>query len=68
MRSRRPIAVLKLGRHFSSARLVDTLSDPDLDTPTTVAKQGRYLFAVNSRFLPNPTPQDRYSIVRVDTR
>jgi sugar lactone lactonase YvrE len=64
------IAELRLGRTFRSARLVDTHTDPDLDTPTTVAKKGRYLFAVNARFAsaPDPTPQTRYDIVRVDTR
>lgn len=64
------ISELKLGRHYRSARLVDRHTDPDLDTPTTVVKKGRYLFAVNARFasVPNPTPRTQYSIVRVDTR
>jgi hypothetical protein len=61
------IAVVKLGTAYRMGRLVDSLTDPDLDVPTTVAKLGPFLFAVNARFGTPPTPQTEYDIVRVDT-
>jgi hypothetical protein len=35
----------------------------DLDTPTTIVRRGKFLFAVNARFMPLPTPA--YEVVRV---
>jgi len=61
------IAELRLGDGFRSARLVALHRDRDLETPSTVAKLGRFLFAANARFnqVPAPTPQTRYWIARV---
>jgi hypothetical protein len=64
------IAELRLGDGFGSARLVALHRDRDLDTPSTVARLGRFLFAVNARFgsVATPTPQTRYWIARVVIR
>jgi sugar lactone lactonase YvrE len=62
------IAVVHLRKHYRSGRLVDTLTDPDFIVPTTVARIGSALYAVNARFgsPPVPTPDTEYTVVRVD--
>ena len=53
------IAVVHLGRFYRSGRLVDVLRDPDFKVPTTVARFGSRLYAVNARFgTPNPSQAD----------
>jgi sugar lactone lactonase YvrE len=61
------VAQLRLSDGFRSARLVALLRDRDLDTPSTTAKLGKFLFVVNARFnsVATPTPQTRYWIARV---
>ncbi|MEX5718169.1 hypothetical protein [Geodermatophilus maliterrae] len=59
------IAVLELAPGYASATLVDTLTDPDLQTPTTVAPFGSALYAVNARFDAPQTPETEYTVVRV---
>jgi sugar lactone lactonase YvrE len=59
------IAVVQLDGSLKSGRLVDVLTDPDFDVPTTIAFQAGRLYAVNARF-GNPDPANaRYDIVRV---
>lgn len=61
------IAVIKLAADGGSGTVVDHLTDPDLDIPTTVASFGTALYPVNSRFgTPNPETAD-YDVVRVET-
>lgn len=60
------IAVIELGRHLRSGTLVAELTDAGLDVPTTVALARHSLWAVNARFLPNPTPESEYWITRLD--
>lgn len=61
------IAVVELAPDGSSGTVVGHLTDPDLDVPTTVAKFGSALYAVNARFgIPDPETAD-YSVVRVET-
>jgi sugar lactone lactonase YvrE len=62
------IAVVKLGRRLKSGRVIRSLTDSDLDVPTTIARKGRFLWAVNARFTTPPTPTTRYDAVRVDPR
>jgi hypothetical protein len=44
------IAVVKLDRGYRSGRVVRTLTHPDFDVPTTVAKKRGSLFLPNARF------------------
>ena len=44
------IAVVKLGKRYRSGRVVRTLTHPDFDVPTTVAKKRGSLFLPNARF------------------
>jgi sugar lactone lactonase YvrE len=61
------IAVLLLDRRLQRGVLVAELTDPDFDTPTTVARLGLRLYAVNARFqsAPMPTPDTPYDVVKV---
>jgi sugar lactone lactonase YvrE len=59
------IAVVQLDGSLRSGRLVDTLTDPDFDVPTTIAFTAGSLYAVNARFGTPPGPDTRYDIVRV---
>jgi sugar lactone lactonase YvrE len=61
------IAVIDLNPAFTAGELVQELTDPDFRIPTTVAEQGRALYAVNARFdlgMP-PPPGTEFEIVRV---
>jgi sugar lactone lactonase YvrE len=59
------IAVVALSRSLDSGRVVTTLTDPDLDVPTTIAFQAGRLYAVNARFGTTDPQPARYDIVRV---
>lgn len=60
------IAVIELDNDLASGRVVDTLTNPNLDVPTTAALFGDALYAVNARFSTPPTPTTSYAIVRVE--
>jgi sugar lactone lactonase YvrE len=60
------IVELRMSPDWLSATVVDTVTDPDFDVPTTVAAQGSRLYAVNARFTTPPTPETGYDIVLVD--
>jgi sugar lactone lactonase YvrE len=62
------IAVVLLDRGFDDGRVVATITDPDFDVPTTIARSGLTLWAVNARFSTPPTPDTEYDVVRVDGR
>jgi hypothetical protein len=51
------IDVVKLSRNFESGTIVGVITDPDFNVPTTAARFGPWLYAVNS--------QAPYTIVRV---
>jgi outer membrane protein assembly factor BamB len=51
------IDVVKLARDFTSGTIVRSITDPDFNVPTTIARFGPWLYAVNS--------QAPYTIVRV---
>ena len=59
------VDVFRLGAHLGSARLVRTLTSPDLDFPTTVAFSAGRLWVVNARFNTLPTPTTPYWITRL---
>jgi len=62
------IAVVKLDRRFRSGRVVRTITHPDFDVPTTVAKKRGSLYLPNARFTTPPMPDTDYWVTRVDTR
>jgi sugar lactone lactonase YvrE len=59
------IAEIRLSRDLESGRVVDTITDPDFDIPTTVDEFGNHLYAVNARFNTPPTPDTPYWVTRV---
>jgi sugar lactone lactonase YvrE len=59
------VAVLRLSRSGWKGRLVDTLTSPAFDVPTTVARFGRFLYLPNARFSTPPTPTTEYTANRI---
>lgn len=47
------VAVVKLDGRLSSGRVKRFITDDRLDVPTTLARFGPWLYAVNARFAPN---------------
>jgi sugar lactone lactonase YvrE len=54
-----------LSHDFTRARVVRTITDPNFDTPTTIAFFGPFIYAVNARLTTPPTPDTTYTVVRV---
>ena len=59
------VDVFRLGAHLGSARLLRTLTSPDLDIPTTLAYRAGRLWVVNARFSTPPTPTTEYWLTRL---
>lgn len=59
------VAELRFNRALTRAVLVEELTDPDFDVPTTIAALGRRLYAINGRFTTPPAPDTTYDIVKV---
>lgn len=59
------IAVIELNSDFTAGTIVDTITSPLFRVPTTIARFGNDLYAVNARFDTPPTPQTEYEVVRV---
>ena len=62
------IAVIELNSHLTTGTIVKTLTNPSFDIPTTIARFGNALYAVNARFTTPPTPETTYNVVRVPTK
>lgn len=62
------IARIALDPGFRSGRITGHLTDADFDVPTTIARHGSRLYAVNARFGTPPTPATRYDVVQLRTR
>src|SRR5919199_5428508 len=60
------IAVVKLAPDLSTGTIVERIRQANFDVPTTLARFGNALYAVNARFTTPPTPATPYSIVRVE--
>jgi len=56
------IAVLRLDAGYTRGTLVRTITHPQFDVPTTVARIGPRLYAVNARFGAPPSPTNDYWI------
>ncbi len=59
------IAVFTLNRSGTSGVAKKTLTNPNFDVPTTVAKLGKWLYLPNARFSTTPTPDTTYTVNRV---
>ncbi|HSF85560.1 MAG TPA: superoxide dismutase [Acidimicrobiia bacterium] len=59
------ITEIALAPDLSSGVVVDALISPAFDVPTTAAKIGDSLYAVNAKFATPPLPTTPYEIVRV---
>jgi sugar lactone lactonase YvrE len=60
------VAVVELGDDLESGALVDEITNPGFDVPTTAALARDALWVVNARFGTTPTPETPYWITRVD--
>jgi sugar lactone lactonase YvrE len=59
------IMVVQLAPDLSSGTVTGTITSPNFDVPTTVARFGSRLYAVNARFTTPPTPATTYTVVQV---
>jgi sugar lactone lactonase YvrE len=59
------VAKFLLTPNLRSGRLVRTITSPQLDVPTTVAKHGNRLYVVNARFGTAPTPTTPYWVTKL---
>lgn len=59
------IAVIRLSADLTSGEIVETITSPNFRVPTTIARFGNSLYAVNARFDTPPTPDTEYEVVRV---
>jgi sugar lactone lactonase YvrE len=59
------VVVLRLRRHFTEAVQKATLTDPDFKVPTTIARHGNRLYAINADFGHEADPTWKYDVVRV---
>jgi sugar lactone lactonase YvrE len=57
------VAVVRLDRTGRRGTVVDRLTDPRFDVPTTVARFDGRLYLPNSRFLVDPTPTTTYTAI-----
>jgi streptogramin lyase len=62
------IAVVKLDSSYRSGRVVRTITHPDFDVPTTVARKRGSLYLPNARFTTPPMPDTDYWVTRVKGR
>ncbi|ROR91585.1 SMP-30/gluconolactonase/LRE family protein [Nocardioides aurantiacus] len=60
------VAELRLSRDGRSGRLVQTITSPDFDVPTTVARWRDGLYLPNARFTTPATPETEYWVTRVE--
>jgi sugar lactone lactonase YvrE len=59
------IAVIRLSPDLTSGTVTRIITNPNFDVPTTIARKGHRLYAVNARFTTPPTPTTTYSVVQV---
>ena len=60
------VAVIRLDRTFTSGEVVDELTSPDFDVPTTITRFGHRFYLVNARFSTPPGPDTEYWITAID--
>jgi sugar lactone lactonase YvrE len=59
------IAVIQLGSGLASGTIIETITNPNFQVPTTIARSGRTLYVVNAKFGTPPTPDTPYEVVKV---
>ena len=59
------IAVVELNPQLTEGTITETITSPNFRVPTTIARFGNALYAVNARFGTPPTPDTEYEVVRV---
>ena len=59
------IAVVKLNHSLTRGVVTREITDSDFDVPTTIAKFGKWLYAVNARFGRASGPDATYQVVQV---
>lgn len=59
------VRIIKLDPGLSSGRLIDVITDPLFDVPTTLAGFGRRVYVVNARFTTEPGPDVTYDIIQL---
>jgi DNA-binding beta-propeller fold protein YncE len=59
------IAVVRLSADFSSGTVERTITSAELRSPSTIARVGDAIYAVNARFDVEPGPDVEYEVVRV---
>lgn len=59
------IEAVSLSPDLTSGKVIQTITDPGFDVPTTIASFGNTLYAVNARFTTPPTPATTYNVVGV---
>jgi hypothetical protein len=59
------IAVVRVSNDLTMGTVVRTITNPNFDVPTTIARFGSRLYAVNARFTTPPTPDTTYTVVQV---
>ena len=59
------VAAIRLTKRGDFGRLVDTLTSPGFDVPTTIASYRHSLYLPNARFTTPPTPTTDYWITRI---
>jgi len=62
------ISVIRLSHDFTSGEVIDVITNPNFDVPTTIDHVGPLLYAVNARFGTTPTPDTDYTVVRASLR
>jgi sugar lactone lactonase YvrE len=60
------VAVFRLDERGDSGELRATLTSPDFDVPTTIARSDGDLFLPNARFTTPPTPDTPYWVTGID--
>jgi len=59
------VAVVELDRAGTRGTVVDRITSPSFDVPTTIARWGGRLYLPNARFTTPPTPDTTYTAVAV---
>jgi hypothetical protein len=60
------ITEIRLSRGLRSGTITNALTNPNFDVPTTAARFGHSLYAVNAKFTTEPGPDVPYEVVKVE--